>query len=196
MKKFFFFLLIFISLISSHYYLLHNSEEIASQFAVPYNEISTEELNKPTWSEIIEEYIAPSEQAIALRSFAHYRQHVENNVSAIDKRLIIAINILFSIAYVCFGIILLRTVYRKIQSDGGRLLTLFMQKGGHLSSEITEKTGLKKTILNHQLMSAEKEFLRAKNLYENGLISEAQFAAKKGELIGKIRNENLLNQDV
>jgi hypothetical protein len=196
MKKIIFILIIFIILIPLHFYLLDNSENIASRYAIPYEEMNDNEAGKATWIARFNVYVEPTESSIASARLWHYRTYVSEHVSPIQEKLIIAVNIFFSVVYISLGFILLRILIRRVKADGGRLLEASLKKGGHFSAELTGKIGLKKAILNHQLMLAEKEFLRAKNLYDNGLINEAEFIAKKSELTSKIRNDNLLNREV
>lgn len=196
MKKIIFSLIILIGIIILHNLILDNSEKIASDYAIPYQEISDEEaysqLLNGRYGAIYREHASKS--SISTQKFINYRKYVSQYVAPIQSKIEFAANISFSIIYMISTLFLVKNFYRWIRSDKGIIIFVGLKKFSYFPINLLSRLGLKKLLLNHQLKLTEKEFLRVKNLFDNGLITEEEFLTKKREIKTKITNDNLLNK--
>ncbi|MDZ4260714.1 MAG: SHOCT domain-containing protein, partial [Pseudomonadota bacterium] len=82
-----------------------------------------------------------------------------------------------------------------LPANRGGVMLGGLKKIGYFSIGLLGKLGLKNYFLSYQLKLTEKEFLRVKNIFDNGLITEEEFLAKKRDITSKIRSNNLLNKE-
>lgn len=119
---------------------------------------------------------------LAVESNAFYQKYTKPIKTSVLQK----INLAFVFVYLCVAAILIYSFRRWVQDSGPRNLLSFLLG---LAETLAFKLGapLQGIFAKTRVRSAEKEFLRMKTLYENGLITEADFNAKKRELQAKIQ---------
>lgn len=203
MKTIVYSLLILIGLVTAHVSISNNSRKIASDYAIPYVEMSNEDAYKDAYNmqsessrelDRILQQTSVSPDSIALQKRWHYQKYVSTYVEPIQDKINIVVGIFFSLGYMILAFLAGRVFYRWMQADGGRIIFGSLRRLWCFPIKILGNLGLKTLFLNHQLKVAETEFLRLKSLFDNGLITENEFLTKKAEIERKIRSENLLNR--
>lgn len=198
--------LVLAGLIVGHNAILDNSLDIAKGFAsVPYQPVSDEELGLQPLAAVAphadavdrvltKAYNSNLEKSNALARYAHYLNYLSTSVRPLQKQIDFYANIAFSLAYLLLAAFTATSFYRWMQAVGGVVVSGGFRRLCGVAGRLTGGLGLKGAIRNHQLGRAEAEFVRLKNLFDNGLVTEAEFLAKKVELASKIRDDNLLNR--
>lgn len=187
--------------VTVHTILCVRSTEIAAVIAGPYVTMTFDEAKNyaatkgPKELENDDPSIDPVTLFVNWAHTQHKRDYDELTVKPIENDVTMSAHAVFFLIYCVLAFKLLTWLRRYFLTNILQYLSNNELKRWAEAKLVATERALSKKISDRRLKNAEDEFQTAKNLHENGLITDVEFSAKKIAIEAKIREKNMLGLD-